>query len=419
MIDRQPSPVLDPTRDAALLLQRMGFFTLGVALPISAMLSRRAAVVLAPAGVALLVIAAFLLEPDRLFRSFGRRVGKATALALGLLAFWALLSTQWAPPGASGGDRALNMLFALGLGLAGISALSEKTRTANLNAVAIGLGLSALMAAGAVLFIPAGVTDMDQTLVVRTMALVVILVPPLACWLLLRGRTGGAGLLALAAALAVAVTATPVITAAFAAALAAALAVFRFGAPAVRRLSLAMAVIVLLAPAAAMLAHLGGMGSRASGAATLLSAPVLAPVLAPLADWGSVIARAPARIVTGFGFDAITAQAQAGLLPGAPASVIFEIWHELGMIGAAAFAAALWFAMRAVLVLPRIMQAGAIAAYASAFILGLFGLATLRAWWLMTIAAGVVLITAVARGHGRTSRPVAKFLRDSETAKPA
>ncbi len=144
MTDHPPPPGLDPTRDAALLLQRMGFFVLGVALPVSAVVSRRAAVVLVPIGVALMVIAAFLIEPDRLFRSFRRRAVKATALALGVMAGWALLSSQWAPRGAAGVDRALNMALALALGVAGIAALAERTRTANLNAVAIGVGLSAL-----------------------------------------------------------------------------------------------------------------------------------------------------------------------------------------------------------------------------------------------------------------------------------
>jgi hypothetical protein len=400
MTDHPPAPALDPTRDAALLLQRMGFFTLGVALPISAMLSRRAAVVLAPIGVALLVIAAFLLEPDRFFRSLRRRMTKLTTCALAVLAGWAFLSGGWAPREAAGADRALNMLFALALGLAGVAALSEKTRTANLNAVAIGLGLSALLG---VFIVATGVgaeSDGGQTLVVRAMALGVVLTPPVAGWLLLRGRNGGAGLLMLAAALAVGAAASPVVTTAFLGALAAALLVFRLGSPAVRWLSLAVLAVVLLAPLAALAA-------RGSAIAWLK----------PMAVWGDLIARAPAQLVTGFGFDAIQAQGQAGLLPPAvPGSILFEIWHELGLVGAAAFGLSLLFAMRAVLVLPRILQAGAIAAYVAAFLLAVLGLASLRAWWLMTIAAAVILTTAVARGHGRTSRPVARFVRESEGA---
>ncbi len=229
----------------------------------------------------------------------------------------------------------------------------------------------------------------------RALALVVILAAPLTAWLLLRGRNGSAGALLGVVAFAVLAVASPVATAAFVAALLGALLVLRAGAPAVRALAWLLAGVVLIAPFAALMAAQSGAGRFPA-----------------LASWGDIIARAPAQVVTGFGFDAIAVQGMAGLLPAAlPQSILFEIWHELGLVGAAAFAAALWFAMRAVLVLPRLIQAGAAAAYLAAFTLGVLGLASLRAWWLMTIAAGVVLTTAVARGHGRTSRPVAGFIR--------
>lgn len=169
-------------------------------------------------------------------------------------------------------------------------------------------------------------------------------------------------------------------------------------------------------------------------AVTILSAP-LAPLLVSgvlpgaigegLSTWRAIIAAEPMRLVTGFGFDAVSAQAVAGWFPGgAPTSVLFAVWHELGLIGALAFAAALWFAMRAVLVLPPVLQAGAIAAYAAAFTLGVAGFAPLRAWWLMTLVAIVVLTTAIARGQGRTDRPLVRFVRAADSrpvvqAKPA
>ncbi len=303
MTDHPPPPGLDPTRDAALLLQRMGFFVLGVALPVSAVVSRRAAVVLVPIGVALMVIAAFLIEPDRLFRSFRRRAVKATALALGVMAGWALLSSQWAPRGAAGVDRALNMALALALGVAGIAALAERTRTANLNAVRRRrLGLSALFVLVVSVFRLGLGGDIDDggTLLVRALALVVILAAPLTAWLLLRGRNGSAGALLGVVAFAVLAVASPVATAAFVAALLGALLVLRAGAPAVRALAWLLAGVVLIAPFAALMAAQSGAGRFPA-----------------LASWGDIIARAPAQVVTGFGFDAIAVQGMAGLLPAA------------------------------------------------------------------------------------------------------
>jgi hypothetical protein len=93
-----------------------------------------------------------------------------------------------------------------------------------------------------------------------------------------------------------------------------------------------------------------------------------------------------------------------------------DIWHELGLVGAAAFAAAIWFAMRAVRVLSPVIQAGAIAAYISALSLGILGFAGFRAWWLMTLVALVIITTAVARGQARTDRPLVRFARATTAA---
>lgn len=392
----------DPAADSALLLQRIGFFTLGVALPVSAMLSRRAAVVLAPIGVALLVIASLLTEPDRFARSLRRRSVKATALALVMFLLWTALSTVWGVRGAtaSATDRILNMALALALGVAGIAALPERMRAANLYAVAVGIGASALLAFGmAASGFNLGSSEDDEILIVRGLALSVILGAPVAGWLLLRGRTRAAAALILTLALAAILAGSAVLAAALTVAVASFAFVTFQGVKAVRIMAWLAVLVIMLAPLAALVAPpvLSALG-LGGGAA--------------LANWAVAIAKEPAKLITGHGFGAALAQMRSGALPTpAPNSIVFEIWHELGLVGAAAFAAVLWFAIRAVLVLPTMLQAGAIAAYAAALCFGVMGLASLRAWWLMTIAAGVILTTALARGQGRNDRPIAAFVR--------
>ena len=267
-----------------MLLQRIGFFTLGVALPVSSMLSRRAAVVLVPIGVALLIIAALLTEPERFVRSFRRRCLRATTLALGLLIGWCLLSLGWAPKG--GADRILNMLFALALGIAAIAALPERMRAANLNALAVGAGSAiAILIAMEMTGFGLGDRDDDLTLVIRGLALIITVSGPLVSWLLLRGRTrGGLALFGLLAAVTL-VDAEPVLVVAMAAGTLAFAAVLAMRGRSVEWLALLLALIVMATPITPWI-MLGAVQ------------PVLHlddQTLAPFSAWAALIAESLAR----------------------------------------------------------------------------------------------------------------------------
>ncbi len=381
----------------------MGFFTLGVALPVSAMVSRRAAVVLVPIGVALLVIAAILSEPERFWRALKRRSLRATALLLALLVGWGILSTTWAPRGVAGFDRVLNMLFAFLAGVLALSALPDRMRAANLNALAVGAGVAAVVAAMMqVTGYGLGDAEDDVTVVVRGLATLIVFAGPLVAWLLSRGRTRGALALFGAVAAVTVLTADVVLVAALCAgSLAFALATVSHSKAAARSAA-ALGLVVLFAPLSPWVAGL--LVPFVTGLALAMAETLQA--------WGAIIAKAPIKLLTGHGFGAfnlqrITATDTAPL----PSSLIVEIWHDLGLVGALAFAAALWLAVRATRALPQIVQAGAISAYVAAFSLGLLGLAGIRAWWLMTLVAAMIVTTAVARGQARTDRPLARFVR--------
>ncbi len=401
--DLKSRPGLDPARDAALLLQRMGFFTLGVALPVSAMVSRRAAVVLVPIGVALLVIAAILSEPERFVRALKRRSLRATALLLALLVGWGILSTTWAPRGVAGFDRVLNMLFAFVAGILAVAALPDRMRAANLNALAVGAGVATVVAAMMqVTGYGLGDAEDDVTVVVRGLATLIVFAGPLVAWLLSRGRTRGALALFGAVAAVTVLTADIVLVAALCAgSLAFALAAMSPGKVAARSAAF-MGLLVVCAPLAPWIARL--LVPFVTGLALT--------IIEALQAWGVIIAKAPIKLLTGHGFGSFNLQRfNATDMASLPSSIIVEIWHDLGVVGALAFAAALWLAVRATRVLPQIVQAGAISAYVTAFSLGLLGLAGIRAWWLMTLVAAMIVTTAVARGQARTDRPLARFVR--------
>lgn len=402
MVEPRGSAVLDPAKDSALLLQRMGFFTLGVALPVAAMVSRRAAVVLVPIGVALLVIAAVLSEPERFVRSLKRRSTRATALALLTMLVWVFLSYLWAPRGGAGHERGFNMAFALIIGILGVSALPERVRAANLNALAVGTGAATMVAA----FMQVsgqglGDAEEDVTVLVRGLALVMVLTGPLVAWLLARGRARGAAALFGAVLICGLLIRDMVLIASLCAGMVAFAIVFFMRGRSAGLLALACAGVVITAPLLAWLAVSARPGALGADPAMLTG----------LAAWVDIIRLEPVKLLTGHGLGAVAALARhpvsAVMLP---ESILIVIWHDLGLVGALAFAVALLFAMRAALALSPVIQAGAIAAYVTAFTCGILGLAGFRPWWLMTLVAVAIITSAIGRGQARTDRPLARLV---------
>ncbi|MBN9445277.1 MAG: hypothetical protein J0I67_00010, partial [Bosea sp.] len=142
---------LDPAASAALLLRRIGFATLALALPLASLVSRRAAVVLAPIGVVLLVIAALIENPSEFGNNLKSSLSGLAGLTLLALVAWAVLSLVWSPYTGSASEKAGNLFLAVLLGFAGAAALPERMRASNLNLAALGTGLAALLALGLLL----------------------------------------------------------------------------------------------------------------------------------------------------------------------------------------------------------------------------------------------------------------------------
>ena len=98
--------VVDPAEQAAQLLFRIGFGIICIVLPLSAIVSRRALVVVAPIGVLVLISAALMMKA----RSGPiRRISAAMASPAGLaglfLLGWSALSLAWTPYPGPGAER--------------------------------------------------------------------------------------------------------------------------------------------------------------------------------------------------------------------------------------------------------------------------------------------------------------------------
>lgn len=389
---------LDPTADAAALLRRIGFATLALALPAASLVSRRAGVVLAPIGVGLLLAAAIIEGPERPLRELRDIVfSKAGALLMGL-AGWIVLAASWSPFRGSATEKAINLGFAILLGVLGSAALPSRMRAANLNLIPLGVALASALAIGLAiteLRSAAPVPDADGSSLARGLALASVIVWPALAWLLSRRHMVAAIVMA---------------------AIVVAVALARFGHG-------GATAVVVGATAFGLVSARPQFGGRivAGVCAGLMAfAPLLPFLLKPFVAvmperWilratiaRDIVVGEPVKLVTGHGLDSLLRSKLNGILPAeAPNSLLFETWYELGLVGALTAALCLWFAIQVAARMPGALAAGGVAAYATAFALSAMGAASLQSWWLVTLAAVVILFTAIARGQVRTERPLA------------
>ncbi|MFE1597809.1 peptide ABC transporter permease [Methylobacterium sp. ID0610] len=401
---RAASSSPDPAVDAAALLRRIGFLCMLVVVPLATLVSRRAIVILVPIAVALLCLATALDGAGRPLGAGLVRFVRSRAMAAGaLLVGWAALSIVWTPFPGSATERLLNIAITVLLTLAGYLALPDRMRAANAYLLPVGVGLAAVAAVALGLFSGAALRiglDDDSTLE-RGAMLLALLVWPAVAWLRSRRRDVEALGVAVAVALALVLAPGPIPLLALAAgAVAFVLAAWRPG-PGVRIVAGAAAGLLALAPLIPFLLR-------------PLVTPLLGtahPLAMALKTWQRVVTSEPLRLLTGHGFETALRGRIVGLLPpSAPTSLLFEIWYELGVVGAVAAAFVLW---SAVLQSGRdhpTLAPGAMATAMTAFASACLGMGTTVIWWLTSVAIAVLAFIAIERGQFRTSRPKASAL---------
>ena len=392
----------DMAADAARLLLRLGVAILALGLPVIALMSRRAGFILFPISGALILLAAMLRAspdaPRRLVGAFGSRLGAAALF----LVCWAALSLIWTPFRAEAMDHVLRIVATGLFAAAAAAALPRHTRSSDLYLLPIGA------AAGAALAImlafsaaPVAPADMETHALPRGIAALSVLVWPALGALGARQHWAFAVALFLAVAAAAALNFAPIsLTALGCGALAFAAA--RGDLTHVSRGLGGLAALLLIG--APLLLVLGDALIAARGGEP-------SEFARSVAESAAIIKTDPARLLTGHGFDAAVRSVQAGFLPAAtPRSLLFEIWYDLGALGALGLSAVFYLCFAAA------GRSGAAAGPALAgglttcLVFALAGLHTTQVWWITLLASGLVATTLVVRGQYRTSRPLARIV---------
>ena len=389
----------DPAAQAGELILRLGVFILAVAEPCAAVVSRRAIFSLAPIGAILLVIGAALAPRRAKGGEFWAPFVRPAALALGFLVFWTGLSLTWTPWLASGGERFLRMagtllIVALAAGLAPV-----RWKTSNLYLLPFGVGAAAaatlvLAVYGRAQLLANGVSFDDSTLARSSVGVILLAWPALAALAVRERWIPAVALACLTAAAAVAVG-SPYALAALAAGSIVFLLSLSRPKPAARALGGLFGLLFLLGPllalgAGAVVAHIG-------------RPPAL---LAPLPEWGTFVMSEGLRLVTGHGLDTAARAAAAGLAPSEAArSVIFEIWYELGVVGAVTAAVLTVATFRLAATAPQPIASFLLAALTCGLTLAVSTLPTSQLWWVTLASLSALFFGLALRGRYRTERP--------------
>jgi hypothetical protein len=130
--------------------------------------------------------------------------------------------------------------------------------------------------------------------------------------------------------------------------------------------------------------------------------------------WMRIVTQEPARLLTGHGFDTAIRARLAGLVPpNSPRGLLFELWYELGLLGAIAAALLLWRIVAASAQQSARDGAAILALLAIGFVLAMLGQGATQAWWLLGLLVAIVALSAVLRAHERAVRltPSGPFLR--------
>ncbi|TXN32946.1 peptide ABC transporter permease [Methylobacterium sp. WL19] len=403
-------PSIDPALDAAALLRRVGFFGLFVLLPVAAQVARRATVILAPIAIALIVIASAIDGKQRPLRVTATRMLTSTAfLAGGLVILWSALSLVWTPFLGPATERLLNLTATILMTLAAYLALPDRMRSANLYLLPLGVIAASIVSIVFGLFGDTLLRTMpeDQSSVDRGLTVLALLVWPSVAWLRSRGRDLEA--LGTAILVALALSISPNITQILALAVGAvafALTTYR-PLVGVRAVALVCGGLLVSAPFLPFIARPIG----------IVALGPTAPNVLTIKAWQKVVTTEPVRLVTGHGFETASRGRFVNLLPGnAPTTMLFELWYELGIVGAFAAAFALHAAIRhsgrlATATAPGAIAPGAMAVFASAFTIACIGVGLTVIWWVTTLTVTVLVFIAVERGQFRTRRPKASLLR--------
>jgi len=391
----------DAAADAAQLLSRIGYAALALATPSAATLSSRAMFVLFPVGVALLLVAATLDPVAGVGPRLRALVGSPVVWAATALFAWAALSLLWTPFPSPGAQRLLKIAMTALAAAAVVVTGRDHLRATDLYLFPIGVLL--LMGTIFLLWLAEqqGLQADGGRVDAGGVAMVMLLFPAMG-GLAARGRNGYARTLMLLGLVYAFAIGAGSITAALLAGFAALSFAVSDQERTMRDLGRAAAALILGAPILlAISPELGRLVFHAKLGS-------LGPPYPAIAAAASLVLHDVPRLITGHGVDTVVRGVDAGLLPTmTPRVALFEIWYELGVIGALTAAASVWFGFRAIgRAAPRLAPYVA-ATVAADLTLGFLSEGFAQMTWITLLAIGGIALCAAARSQYRTTRPSA------------
>jgi hypothetical protein len=384
----------DPAERAGQMLFRVGFGILVILLPLSAVLSRRAPVIVAPIGCLVLIVAAFMTRDDlnifqRTKSAFLGPVGIIATLLFG----WGLLSMIWTPFPATAGERLFRISGTAALTIGAILLLPERMKTSNLYLIAFGAGLNIIAVLISILAKPVRI---DPIVIERGTIFVTLLAWPAVTYLSLKKRSLESMAIAGSIGAIILIMKGPIMLPALLVG-----AVILGGALNNRRaaaLSLIAGILVTILAAPVWAIALSYLPTQEAGLARLMQI------------WADVISKDPVRLLTGHGMDTALRNTISPLLEtSAPKSLLFEIWYELGFIGAVGLTAFLIFSVERISNLGNRVAPFALGAFGFALALSVIGLGTSQTWWLTALSMTIIAFAAIANRENAVARPVALF----------
>ncbi|MCW2284222.1 hypothetical protein M2323_003595 [Rhodoblastus acidophilus] len=380
--------------NVAHLLVRLSLILAFIITPVVLLVSQRAIFVLSSVALALVLAAGPLLaERMRMKAAFAFLISPVGIVCM-FLTVWASTSLLWTPFPGEATPRLLKIVSTFLCVLPVAHVLPARSRAANLYVLPIGVAVASV---GASVLSASLSTKMLDPATMRTlldaMTFVLLLLWPAVMAAFLRGRIKLAASLAIIAVIAsLSVHSTSALVATAAAALAFLLS---------RRDTLKTSLWI-----------------GRVGAAAFILAPLAPLLIAPLVGafngfswlkvWNGIIFTDGVRLLTGHGFNYVASGYVHGYLGAeTPKSLLFEIWTDLGVLGALSSAALLFLAYRLAAVQTANTAPYWIGALTFVATLGFLGGATLQLWWITALALGLVALVLATRGDFQTERPTA------------
>lgn len=405
MIQGKTRRANDPGLEAAALLLRVGMAILCLVVPLIIFFTRRSVVVLVPIGLTIIILASAIKAED--FSVLGRLKAVLFSPAGGaatMFCLWIVASFAWTPFPVDGIEKLFKALGTIVLVAAACLALPERMRAPNLNLITLGAFAAALLAIGivAALIWKREMVTMEGVTLARASVTLSLLSFAAIAWLQTRAQTLLAASLGLAAGVGITLLGSKIALLMYVAGMAAFVLSTLNARATAWLVGLGASLALVTAPAIALAAH-AGLSSIASGI-DLLRQPAVA-----LGQWGELIMSEPLRLLTGHGFDTATRARTIGFIaPDMPRGVVFEIWYELGLVGALTMAILVLSSFVGVTRLPRTMTAALTAAIVAIYVFSVVGDGIFQIWWLSSLGVIAVAFMSICNGQHRTVRPKAR-----------